>query len=140
MESLAKHRDFLGLWVLIPESCKYEQGDPPTGGRYRIEEQDDGILRFTAEWIDADGKEQQVVFSGPPDGSRQAFAGGDLADALSIEAVSDRELNSRAYYKGKVRMVAQRQLDDTRSAMRVTQMVYLPDGSRPANVSIYRRA
>ena len=107
MESPATHRHFLGRWVLIPESCQYEQGDPPTNGRYHIEQRDDGSLQFTAEWIDA---------------------------------VSDRELNSRAYYRGKVRMVAQRQLDDTRSAMRVTQVVYLPDGSRPANVSVYRRA
>ncbi len=36
-------------------------------------------------------------------------------------------------------MVAQRQLDDTGTAMRVTQLVRFPDGTHAANVSIYRK-
>jgi hypothetical protein len=37
-------------------------------------------------------------------------------------------------------MVAQRQLGDSGDAMRTVQMVRLPDGTSPANVSVYRRA
>ena len=66
-------------------------------------------------------------------------AGGELADAIAIEAVSPRELNSYAYWQGRQLMVAQRQLDDTGLHMRVVQAVHLPDGTRPVNVSIYRR-
>jgi hypothetical protein len=130
---------FLGSWTLIPESARYEQGDPPRSGRYTIEEESPGVLRFTARWIDAEGKDAEVVFSGPADGSRTPFPGGELADALAIEAVSSRELNSYAYLDGKELMVAQRQLDDTGTAMRITQVVRLPDGTRPANVALYRR-
>jgi len=36
-------------------------------------------------------------------------------------------------------MVAQRQLDDSGQAMRVTQLVRLADGEHLANVSVYRR-
>ena len=50
-----------------------------------------------------------------------------------------RELNSYAYLNGHELMVAQRQLDDTAMAMRITQIVRLPDGSVLSNESIYRK-
>ncbi|MCR9160776.1 MAG: hypothetical protein ACE37F_03930 [Nannocystaceae bacterium] len=134
------YEDFLGLWQLIPESCQYEQGDPPKAGTYRIEEMPDGTLEFTATWTDAEGKEGSVSFSGFPDGTKMPFNAGDLADALAIEAVSARELNSYAYLDGRELMVAQRQLDATGQAMRITQIVRLPSGESPGNVAIYRRA
>ncbi len=134
------HHAFLGWWRLIPESCNYEQGDPPTDGWYRIAEEPDRTLSFTARWTDSDEKRHEIRFAGPPDGSRVPFAGGELADALAIEAVSSRELNSYAYYRGVERMVAQRQLDGTGQAMRVVQLVRLPGGASPANVSVYRRS
>lgn len=130
---------FLGLWQLIPESCQYEQGDPPRSGTYRIEEAPGGVVSFEAHWVDASGESQSVRFAGPPDGQKMPFAGGELADALAVEAVSERELNTYAYYEGKELMVAQRQLDASGQAMRITQLVRLPMGQSPANVSIYRR-
>lgn len=133
------YKDFLGLWQLIPESCQYEQGDPPKTGFYRIEENKDGSLAFTAEWTDADGKPNSMSFSGFPDGTKTPFNAGELADSLAIEAISARELNSYAYLDGREQMVAQRQLDDTGNAMRVTQVVRLPNGESPGNVAIYRR-
>jgi hypothetical protein len=36
-------------------------------------------------------------------------------------------------------MWAERQLDDAGNTMRVVQQVKLPDGSRPTNLSLYRR-
>lgn len=133
------YRDFLGLWQLIPESCQYEQGDPPTSGFHRIEENKDGTLEFTAQSVDADGKSGSVSFAGFPDGTKMPFAAGELADALAVEAVSKRELNSYAYLDGKELMVAQRQLDASGNAMRVTQIVRLPNGESPGNIAIYRR-
>src|SRR5690606_11342740 len=132
------YADFLGTWLLDPTSCAYQQGEPPRSGRYVIEERD-GALHFTMEWVDATGTENRAAFSGIPDGEPRPFAGGDLADALSIEAPSPRELTSAALYRGVERMFAQRQLDDTRQVMRVTQIVRLPDGTNPSNVALYRR-
>ena len=136
--STPPYEPFLGTWILIPESCRYEQGEAPRAGRYLIS-LDGTDLVFRAEWTDALGKAQHVEFRGPPDGSKIPFAGGELADALAIDAVSERELNSYAYLRGVELMVAQRQLDSTGSAMRITQLVRLPDGTSPANVSVYRR-
>lgn len=129
---------FLGTWVLIPESCRYEQGDPPRAGTYRIEARA-GRLHFVIDWTAADGSAHHAEFSGVPDGVPAPFDGGELADALSVTVVSARDLRSSGYWRGAELMVAQRQLDDTGTAMRVTQVVRLPDGSSPANVSVYRK-
>lgn len=132
------YADFLGTWLLLPETCEYEQGDPPASGLYRIEDRD-GRLHFHMEWTDAQGAPHQLEFSGTPGAGKEPFAGGELADALAIDAKSRRELTSYAYYRGRECMVAQRQLDETGSAMRVTQLVRLDGGHSFANVSIYRR-
>ncbi len=138
MSDVPIYRAFLGSWVLIPESCDYEQSAPPRSGTDHISETEDG-LRFDMSWVDAFGEEQSASFSGIPDGQARPFDGGELADALSITAVSERDLRSAASIKGTELMVAQRQLDDSGQAMRVTQLVRLPDGTTPLNVSIYRK-
>jgi hypothetical protein len=132
------YADFLGTWVLEPDSCVYEQGEPPRAGTYRIEERD-GTLFFQIEWTDADGACHRVEFSGKPDGQPVPFNGGDLADAMSVQAVSARELRSSAYREGKELMVAQRQLDGTKMAMRVVQLVRMMTGPDLGNSSVYRR-
>lgn len=124
--------------MLIPDSCRYEQGEPPREARYDISADGSAVV-FRTTWVDAEGGHQQVEFRGPPDGTKTPVPGGELVDALAIHAVSSRELNSYGYRKGKELMVAQLQLDETGQAMRVTQLVRLPDGTAPANVSVYRR-
>ncbi|MCB9557490.1 MAG: hypothetical protein H6707_15390 [Deltaproteobacteria bacterium] len=138
MSAVPPYQGFLGTWVLIPESCDYEQSDPPMRGIYRIAAAR-GELRFAIEWTDAAGETHQVAFSGVPDGKIVPFSGGDLADALCVEAVSSRELTTRAFYRGIERMVAQRQLDERGLAMRVIQLVRFADGDKATNVGIYRK-
>jgi len=137
MSAVGIYSAFLGDWRLIPESCQYDQGEAPASGSYRISVGAEGILSLTTQWKEPNGQAHSFTLSGKPDGSKAPFDGGDLADALAITAVSPRELNSYAYLRGKELMVAQRQLDDTGRAMRVTQLVRLPDGTRPSNVSVY---
>jgi hypothetical protein len=132
------YADFLGTWILDPSSCVYEQGEPPRSGSYRIEEFD-GALVFHISWVDAEGASQQAEFSGVPDGKPVPFAGGELADALSVRAVSARELRSSAYHGGRELMVAQRQLDATNTAMRVVQLVRMLNGPDLGNTSVYRK-
>jgi hypothetical protein len=133
------HAGFIGAWILIPESCNYEQGDPPLAGTYRMSEGEGGALDFEIGWTDSSGEEQVVRFSGVPDGEPAPMEGGEFADAMAVCAVSARELTTRAYWRGKERMVAQRQLDDSGGAMRVTQLVRFDDGTTLANTSIYRK-
>jgi hypothetical protein len=132
------YQGFLGTWILDPATCDYEQGEPPLAGTYRIDDVD-GTLHFHVEWTAADGSRDEVRFQGVPDGRPEPFPGGDLADALTVRAVSPREPTSAASYQGVERMIAQRQLDATGGAMRVIQVVRFPDGTRLTNVAIYRR-
>ncbi len=132
------HAGFLGTWLLMPETCIYEQGAPPRAGSYRIEDEGEA-LRFTIAWTAADGSTHEVTFAGRPDGVAVPFAGGDAVDAMSITLVSPRDLRSAAFWRGQERMVAQRQLDARGDAMRVTQVVRFADGTRAANVAVYRR-
>ena len=136
--STKSYAGFLGAWVLIPESCQYEQGSAPREGRYVISDVE-GSLHFQVAWTDADGGRHEVTFAGKPDGAPVAFAGGDLVDAISISSASARRLDSAAYKDGEVLMLAERQLDEGGNAMRVVQQVRLPDGSRPTNISVYQK-
>jgi len=130
---------FLGTWILIPQSCEYEQGEPPTEGAYAITEKA-GRLLFAISWTDAQGKEQSATFSGKPDGVPEPFCVPGTVDEMSVQAVSPRELRSTAFWRGKPNMIAQRQLDETGRAMRVVQVVMFPDGERLANVATYTRS
>jgi len=127
---------FLGTWILDPRTCDYQQGSPPIAGRYIITMRGDEIL-FRIEWVDEGGQSHAAEFSGPPSGEPVPFDGGDLADSLVIDAKSPRELTSRAFWRGKERMLAQRQLDDSGRAMRVTQLVRFSDGSSAYNIAVY---
>ena len=137
-DPLAGCAAFLGTWVLMPETCVYEQWAPPRAGTYRIDAEGDA-LRFTIDWIAADGAAHHATFAGRPDGVAVPFAGGDAVDAMAITLASPRDLRSSASWRGVERMVAQRQLDASGQAMRVTQLVRFADGTHAANVAVYRR-
>ncbi len=137
MKRSPAYAGFIGTWFLIPSSSVYEQGKPPSQGKYVIAEREDGHLVFEIDWTDAEGTQHHVAFSGLPNGKRGNFEGGDLADAFSISAPSARRLDTIAYKNGDALMFAERQLDESGAAMRVVQQVRLPDGTRPTNISVY---
>lgn len=138
MTSGPVYRNFLGTWQLIPESCIYEQGDSPKEGTYRIEEGDGGLV-FHMMWTDSAGEEHSFSFTGIADGEQRPFSGGELADALSVTAVSETELNSAAYKAGKELMLATRTLVGDGFYLDVRQMVRLPDLTEPTNFARYKR-
>ena len=138
-EPLPAHAGFLGTWVLLPETCVYEQGLPPRAGTYRIEEDGDAPALLDILKRRVDGAAHAVTFAGRPDGVAVPFAGGDAVDAMAITLASPRDLRSTAFWRGQERMVAQRQLDARGDAMRVTQLVRFADGTHAANVAVYRR-
>ena len=134
----ALYAGFLGTWILIPDSCQFEQGEPHLAGTTTIREDGDQLI-FDLTWTEADGQEQQASFAGVPNGVPAPFNGGPLADALKVEAVSATDLRITASLDGRELMTVQRQLDRTGQAMRVVQVVRLPGGTAPANVSVFQR-
>ena len=132
------YQKFLGSWVLDVETCAYEQGDPPKSAVYRIFEDGDELV-FDMDWIDAGDEAHHVSFRAKPDGSRIAFNGGELADALAVTAPSENELNSSAFRDGVELMTAERKLLGDDAVMDLMQRVYLPDGTSPTNRSKFHR-
>ena len=139
MASTPLYAGFLGVWTLDPASCVYEQSEPPAEATYLIS-LDGEQLVFAMHWVDAQGESHQMQFSGPPNGKPMPFAGGELADSLVVRALSERELTTSAYSKGEELMVAQRQLDETGTAMRITQIVRFSNGYSESNVGVYRKS
>ena len=131
------HDRFLGHWTLDPSSCAYQQGEPPAEGSYTIREEGAELV-FDMEWTDQAGQHHTASFRGKPDGVAVPFTGTDLIDSFAITAESASELNSSAYLKGDKLMQATRTLVDEET-MRITQTVYLPDGTAPTNRSLYYR-
>lgn len=132
------YQGFLGSWVLDVETCDYEQGDPPKSAIYKIAEAGDELV-FDMDWIDANDESHHASFQAPPDGTHLPFNGGELADTLSVTAVSEHQLNSSAYRGGIELMVAARSLSEDGSKMEVLQKVNLPDGTSPTNRSTFHR-
>ncbi len=132
------YQKFLGMWVLDVESCVFEQGDPPTSGSIKILADGEELV-FEMKWIALDGESHFASFRAKPDGGLIPFDGGGLADALSVTAVSDRELNSSAFRDGFELMSARRKLSADALKMHVVQTVRLPDGLTPSNHSVYHK-
>ncbi|WP_350333738.1 hypothetical protein [Coralliovum pocilloporae] len=132
------YRHFLGAWVLDVDTCSFDQGSPPRAGTCRFEEEGDELI-ISMNWVDVEGEIHNMAFKGVPNADPAPFNGGELADALSMDAPSEIELNSSAYLKGVELMTARRTLSRDYTSMELVQRVILPDGTMPENRSTYRR-
>ncbi|MCW9033370.1 MAG: hypothetical protein OQK35_03405 [Alphaproteobacteria bacterium] len=127
---------FFGLWMLDLSRSTFEQNEPPQSATHRLELYE-GHVVFYMNWIDAEGQDFEVKFAGIPDGQIREFPGGELADAMSVTAPSELELNTSAFLKGNELMTATRLLVENGSEMLLTQTVHLPDGVTLQNKSLY---
>ena len=132
------HRNFLGTWSLDPETCDYEQGEPPRADRHHIAE-DAGDLVITMDWTDADGETHHASFRAPLDGSKMPFNGGPLADALQLKTPSSSELSLSAFCDGLELMTAMRTMSTDSSSLLLVQTVHLADFTAPENRGTYFR-
>lgn len=130
---------FLGSWILDTDACDYEQGEPAQSGSYKIEADDLG-LTFHMRWIDAEGQEEAVSFTGQPGTRETALKKSGLADALVLYLETEGGLVSEARRGGTVIMRAVRRLSDNATTLTIEQTVHLPDDSTLTNTMVYRRA
>ncbi len=129
---------FFGVWNLDLSRSTFEQSEPPKSGVHIIE-LFEGHVIFHMAWVDAEGQDFEVKFAGIPDGQIREFPGGELADAMSVTAPSELELNTSAFLKGNELMTATRLLMDKGNEMLLTQTVHLPDDVTLQNKSLYVR-
>ena len=129
---------FLGKWALIKGSCVYEQGSTPLDGQYVISAKAKDLI-FEMIWIDHHGEHHEFMFRGRPNGLSFPFSGGELADSLTTEIVSERELNTKAFKDNIKVMEVKRTLSDSLKQMTVSQTVFLPDFNKLTNWSSYSK-
>ena len=129
---------FLGTWQLIPNQSRYDFGQPPASGTYRIAANKTGYS-FTIQWTTADSQPMNVAYDSVPDGQQHPYENPAIADAVSMTRVSERQLDSASFKDGQQIAHAARVLSADGQTMTITQSGTTPDGVFFSNVSRYRR-
>lgn len=128
--------NYLGIWILIPELCYYQKGQPPLSGKYTISG-DDAEIHFKVDWTDTQKASHTLEFGGSLDGTRhQVHAPG--ITAVTYAKVDDNTLDSTAYNNDDVVIYARRVVSERKDLLAVSQMTYTPEGSF-SNFHVYRR-
>ena len=128
---------YLGRWRLIPELCIYQHGEVPLSGTYEIVEATDTIT-ISIEWRNPDGSDQQVSFSGTPDGSRQMIDTPGTS-AFALNRINGSILDSSAYLAEEEVAYARRLASRDGSLLSTLQAGTSPDGTSFQNFQVYRR-
>jgi hypothetical protein len=128
---------FLGNWVLRPEQSRYEMGQSPQAGRYRLEAGREQI-KVTMEWTAVDEQPFHQVYFNIPDGQDHPYLESHAVDATSMTLVDEWRLDSAAKKGGVVINHAARHLSNDGHTMNITMTHYTPNGTF-VNESVYER-
>lgn len=128
---------YIGTWVLVPELCLYEEGNPPLQGIYQIAQLDEGV-RISIDWATPDGSKHHIAFQAPDDGVKQP-SNSPGASHLSITRISPLILDSRAYIGEEEVACARRRVSDDGLLLSTVQVVRRADGTSFRNFQVYRR-
>ena len=128
---------YTGTWILVPELCVYQEGQPPTRGVYTIAQRD-GAVAISIDWTALEGGSHTIAFGGPIDGSPQSIHGQPGA-ALSITAISAQILDSTVRASSRVLAYARRCASDDGQLLSTVQEGHRDDGSTYRNFQVYQR-
>lgn len=128
----------MGKWVLDPEFAEYEVGQPPRSGTYLIEAADEQ-LRFTIDWVAADGGQHHLVILATPDGHEYPYDDPQVADAIIYTRIDEYTLDSATKKDGAITNYTRRMVNPAGDLMQIEQSGALPDGSAFTNRSLYRK-
>lgn len=128
---------YVGVWILAPELCLYEQGECPASGRYEISQAGDRV-QIAISWRARDGSDHEIAFGSPNDGSRTDSSAPGTSH-LSITRVNESILDSRAFLGEKEIAYARRSASMDGQLLSTVQVGYRPDGSSFRNFQVYRR-
>ena len=128
--------NYLGIWVLVPELCIYQKGDPPISGKYTISG-DESEIHFRIDWTDIEGTDHKLEFGGELNGTPQEVVAPGIT-GVAYEKVDDNTLDSTAYVNADIVMYARRAVSWRKDLLAVSQVSYTPDGNF-SNFQVYRR-
>jgi hypothetical protein len=135
--NLEEKRSYLGTWILLPELCLYEEGNPPASGIYRISQLGDDV-RISIEWKAQDGSKHQIEFQAPDSGVKQP-SNNPGTSHFSITRVSPLILDSRAYAGEEEVGYARRRASDDGLLLATVQAGRRTNGTSFRNFQVYRR-
>ncbi len=127
---------FLGSWTLIPELCQYQDGYPPKSGRYEIDLKD-GEAKFDIVWTDEKGKDHEIKYGGPVDGTVNALNGGKIE--VSFTRVDQLRLDSSTYSGGFEASHVHRKASEDGKLMIVVTTHNHDTESATRNFQVYRK-
>jgi hypothetical protein len=128
---------YLGTWLLVPELCIYQQGDPPSRGVYTIAQSGDEV-EISIAWTARDGTSHEISFRAPDDGTRRPVAG-DASSELSIRRIDDLILDSSVYSGDRVLAYARRCASSDGRLLSTVQEGSRAGGTSYRNFQVYRR-
>ena len=134
---MARQPTYAGTWLLLPELCLYEEGDPPESGVYSVEWKD-GRADISISWQASDGHSHNISFGGPSDGTRQP-TGSDVPSHPSISHVDQYTLDSRAFDRDNEIAYARRTASRDGELLVTVQAGRRPDGTQFHNFQVYKR-
>jgi len=134
---LEEKRIYLGTWILVPELCLYEEGNPPVSGIYRIS-QLDGDVRISIDWEAQDGMKHQIEFQAPDSGAKQP-SNNPGTSHFSITRVSPLILDSHAYAGEEEVAYARRRASGDGLLLATVQAGRRANGRSFRNFQVYRR-
>jgi hypothetical protein len=129
---------FFGTWVLDPTQSVYEAGQPPQSGAYRIDPEGDS-LKFTMDWVAANGQHHEMVYYTIADGKEYAYENSAITDAISTTRIDAHRLDTISKKNGRIIAIGSRVLSAEGLTMTVTQTSIDENGQRYNNVSVYTK-
>jgi hypothetical protein len=128
---------YAGTWILAPELCLYQEGEPPTRGTYTIVQRG-AAVEVSIDWTARDGGSHTISFGGPVDGSPQPIAG-QPGTELVFAAISPQVLDSTVKSGARVLAYARRCASSDGQLLSTVQEGHRADGSAYRNFQVYRR-
>lgn len=125
-----------GKWVLIPELCIYQSGEPPISGSYEIQTED-GFTQFQIEWKDKSGGENTIQFGGIANGEKCESDTPGISHVI-YQRVSNLILDSTAFNDEEILLYARRAASLDGKILAVSQVLYAK-GTSSTNFQVYRR-
>ena len=128
--------NYIGTWLLIPELCIYQNGEPPLRGIYEI--QSDGTeVRISVNWTDKEGAEHAIEYGGAIDGSKHPIDASGTTSTVYFR-VDENTLGSTVYDNDRKTMYARRIVSAANDLLATVQVQYRPEGDL-SNFQVYRR-
>lgn len=128
---------FLGSWELDREQSRYQLGEPPLWGTYRIEAEEERLVFYMA-WTAVNGDSHEASFSGIADGKEYALAETAVAHTICLFYEDPLNLVSTAKRDDALILHARRTLTDDLNTMHIVQSGHTEAGPY-ANFSVYKR-